>query len=245
MKLILKFAASILLIGIIFFISCKKVTDGIATPNRPPTGNAGPDQTITLPLDSAGLDGSNSSDADGTITSYKWTKISGPASLVIVNQDSSKTLVKTLVAGLYKFELKVTDNGGLSSKDTVQISVSTTPIPNRSPIAQAGPDQTIALPANSVTLNGTGSTDPDNNITGYTWTKISGPSAFNIANLNAVQTQVNNLVEGVYQFELKVTDVGGLFGTDTVQVTVNPDPSPTLQWQKSLGGTRVDVAQSI
>ena len=43
------------------------------------------------------------------------------------------------------------------------------------------------------------------------WTKISGPSSFNIANANAVQTQVTNLVEGVYQFELKVTDAVDCF----------------------------------
>jgi N-acetylneuraminic acid mutarotase len=33
---------------------------------------------------------------------------------------------------------------------------------------------------------------------------------------------VNNLVEGVYQFELKVTDAGGLFSKDTMKVNVTP-----------------------
>jgi hypothetical protein len=51
----------------------------------------------------------------------------------------------------------------------------------------------------------------------YQWIKISGPSSFTITNANAVQTQVTNLVEGVYQFELKVTDIAGLFAKDTVQ----------------------------
>ena len=36
-----------------------------------------------------------------------------------------------------------------------------------------------------------------------------------------VQTQVTNLVEGIYQFELKVTDMSGLFSKDTVKVTMN------------------------
>ena len=113
--------------------------------------------------------------------------------------------------GTYRFELKVTDNGGLSAKDTVQVIVNDSASTNRPPVANAGADQTITLPTNTVTLNGSGSTDPDNNITSYTWTKISGPSSFNIANANAVQTQVTNLVQGIYQFELKVTDAGGLF----------------------------------
>ena len=64
---------------------------------------------------------------------------------------------------------------------------------NRPPVADAGADQTITLPTNTVNLDGSGSTDPDNNITGYAWTKISGPSTFNIVNANVVQTQVKIL----------------------------------------------------
>ncbi len=96
---------------------------------------------------------------------------------------------------------------------------------NKSPIANAGADQTITLPTNTINLNGSGSTDPDNNITSYAWTKIAGPSSFNITNANAVQTPVTNLVQGIYQFELKVTDAGGSFAKDTVQATVI-DPPP-------------------
>lgn len=93
---------------------------------------------------------------------------------------------------------------------------------NQPPIANAGVDHTIILPGNTVDLNGSFSTDPDNNIKGYSWTKISGPSSFNITNLIAAQTRVTNLIEGVYQFELKVTDTRELFDTDTVRVKVMP-----------------------
>ena len=93
---------------------------------------------------------------------------------------------------------------------------------NHPPVACAGVDRTITLPTDTVTLDGSCSTDPDNNITSYSWTKITGPSSFSIANTNVVTTQVSNLTEGVYQFELKVTDAGGLFSKDTVQVTVQP-----------------------
>ncbi len=48
------------------------------------------------------------------------------------------------------------------------------------------------------------------NITAYAWNKISGPSA-NISNATAVQTQATGLVQGVYQFELKVTDAKRTF----------------------------------
>src|SRR4029079_5901140 len=104
------------------------------------------------------------------------------------------------------------------------------PSTNRPPVANAGNDTTIMLPGNTVNLNGSLSFDPDNNITGYLWTKISGPSSFDITDANAVQTPVINLVQGVYLFELKVTDADALFDRDTMMVTVmavNQPPSYT------------------
>src|SRR4051812_26456720 len=94
------------------------------------------------------------------------------------------------------------------------------PPTNHPPVANSGNDTTIMLPDNTVNLNGSLSFDPDNNITGYLWTKISGPSSFNITDANAVQTPVINLVQGVYLFELKVTDADSLFDRDTIQITV-------------------------
>jgi hypothetical protein len=92
---------------------------------------------------------------------------------------------------------------------------------NRPPIANAGPDQVISLPKNNVLLDGS-STDPDGNITNYNWIKISGPSSFNITKANSVLTQVSDLVDGAYLFELRINDGCGLFSKDTVQLTVNP-----------------------
>ena len=94
---------------------------------------------------------------------------------------------------------------------------------NQPPVANAGKDTSIVLPNNIVILDGSNSTDPDNNIVSYSWTKISGPASFNITNNTAEQTQVNNLIEGIYQFELKVTDAGGLSDKDTVQIEVRPN----------------------
>jgi hypothetical protein len=88
------------------------------------------------------------------------------------------------------------------------------------PVANAGYDQTISLPVNHVILDGTGSSDPDGRITGFQWRKISGPGSISISNDTSVQTQVTNLIEGTYSFELKVTDAGGLYDTDTVMITV-------------------------
>src|SRR5437762_1433478 len=74
---------------------------------------------------------------------------------------------------------------------------------NHPPVACAGADRTVTLPPDTVTLDGNCSTDPDNNISSYLWTKIAGPASVTIANANAATTLLSNLTEGVYQFELK------------------------------------------
>src|SRR5258705_9591112 len=223
MKMVIKVTAYILLAVVAALISCKKETscEGCSEKNKLPIAVAGPDQDITLPTDSISLDGTASSDPDGSISNYLWTKISGPSSFNISNTTSALAVSKNLVAGSYLFELKVTDNGGLSAKDTMRVIVDSVLTTNHPPTANAGTDTTITLSSNIIKLDGSRSTDPENNIIGYTWSKISGPSSFNIANANAVQTQITNLVQGVYKFELKVTDGGGLFSKDTVQVVVN------------------------
>lgn len=189
--------------------------------NNPPIAVAGPDQTITFPRDSVLLDGSGSSDPNGKINAWQWIKIAGPSTANILIPDSAKTEANALITGVYQFELTVKDNRGLSAKDTVMITVGTVAV-NHPPVACAGADQTITPPSNSVILDGSCSTDPDTNISSYLWTKIAGPTSYSIANANAVQTQVSNLADGVYLFELKVTDAGGLFSKDTVTITVSP-----------------------
>src|SRR5205809_7216918 len=96
------------LIWIMVFASCKKETscEECATRNdKPPIAVAGPDQIISLPTDSVLLNGSSSSDPDGRISSYLWTKISGPASFNIIRASDSVTKIKALTVGTYLVEL--------------------------------------------------------------------------------------------------------------------------------------------
>jgi hypothetical protein len=220
----LTFITVSLLIVVEGLLSCKKeysCEDCIGN-NHPPLALARPDQVITLPTDSVLLNGGKSSDPDGKISAWQWTKLTGPASFTIVSATAAITTVKILKVGAYKFELKVTDDEGASARDTVMITVDSIATSNHPPVACAGADRTITLPTDTATLDGNCSTDPDNNISSYLWTKIAGPASVTIANANAATTLVSNLTEGVYQFELKVTDAGGLFSKDTVQVTVSP-----------------------
>ncbi|MDQ6843432.1 MAG: right-handed parallel beta-helix repeat-containing protein, partial [Bacteroidota bacterium] len=133
--------------------------------NQPPVANAGADKIITLPANSVSLTGSGT-DADGIISSYLWTKISG-SSATITNPSSAATSITSLVQGVYSFELKVTDNQGATGRDTITVTVNAAA--NIPPVANAGADKIITLPANSVSLTGSG-TDADGIISSYLWT---------------------------------------------------------------------------
>lgn len=188
-----------------------------APANIPPTATVGANKSITLPSNTTSLTGSGS-DADGTVASYQWTKISGPAAYNIVNPSSPVTDVTGLAQGVYQFQLSVKDNDGATGNAIMQVNVNAAA--NIPPTASAGPNRNITLPVNTVSLSGSGS-DADGTIISYQWTKISGPSTFTITSENSASTAVNNLVQGIYQFQLTVKDDKGDVGTSTVQVTVN------------------------
>lgn len=191
----------------------------------PPVANAGSDIIVTLPVNSASLDGSASAAPSGTIVSFEWTKVSGPTPGAIGNPSVAATTVAGLGEGLYLFELKITDNNGAISKDTVSITVKAAPLP---PVADAGGDREITLPQDSVNLDGTLSVAPSGTISAYSWTKISGPGAGTISNSASASTNVSGLVQGVYKFQLEITDNNGVSATDIIAITVNPAPLPPV-----------------
>jgi len=197
------------------------VNAATAPVNQPPLAKAGSDLSITLPTSSAILNGSSSSDPDGSISAYLWTKLSGPSQFTIGNNTAASTVANNLTAGVYSFQLKVTDNLGATALDTVNITVNAAPV-NQPPVANAGSDITITLPTNLTNLVGTASNDPDGSITTYAWSQISGPSTASIVSPANASTGISGLVQGVYVFSLNVTDNAGATNADNVTVTVNP-----------------------
>jgi hypothetical protein len=91
--------------------------------------------------------------------------------------------------------------------------------PNVPPVANAGTDQTVTDTDNSgsetVTLNGSASSDSDGTIASYTW-RLNGNTI-----LTGVSGQVN-LPVGASNIELTVIDNDNAPATDTVLITVNP-----------------------
>jgi len=213
-------------------IDSVRVTVVGATPpaNQPPSANAGSDITLTLPQNSTMLTGSGN-DADGTIASYQWAYVSGPAgtnTYSLTTPNNASTGLNNLVQGVYVFRLTVRDNSGATATDSVKVTV--IQVANQLPTANAGADITITLPTNTTTLYGSG-IDPDGTIQTYTWSYVSGPGTNNytIANTGAATTGLYNLVQGVYVFKLTVTDNRGGTATDNITVTVNAAPPSANQ----------------
>jgi hypothetical protein len=181
---------------------------------------AGTDITMTLPTNSTTLNGSASSDPDGTIISYAWVRVSGPTTYTVATPNTATTSLTNLVAGTYVFRLTVIDNSGASSTDDVTVFVNAGEAPNQPPVADAGNDIVITLPENTVMLYGTASRDADGTITAYQWKQISGPTQAALSNTSATNLEVSSLQIGEYEFELKVTDNRSASATAKVKVTV-------------------------
>lgn len=199
------------------------VSPAIPPVNIPPTAVAGANQTITLPTNTATVNGNGSTDPDGTITNYDWT-ITGPNTPTNSTGTSVTTTFGNLIAGSYQVRLKVTDNNGDTGVATLTITVNAAP--NVLPTAAAGNDVVLTLPTNSTTLDGSGSSDPDGSITAYFWRQISGPTTATNSDVNSVTNTISNLVHGVYIYQLKVTGSNGASDTavDAIQITVNAAP---------------------
>lgn len=91
---------------------------------------------------------------------------------------------------------------------------------NNAPVANAGRDTTYTYPfVTAAPLYGTESSDPDNDILTYSWTKISGP-ACTLASTSSAVASVTDFTAGDYEFELTVSD-GIATSTDRVKITIN------------------------
>jgi hypothetical protein len=94
------------------------------TENLVPTANAGQDQSVEVGSGIVTLDGSNSSDPEGSVLSYQWEQTEGdPVNLTDVNT-ATPSFNTSNVVGVFTFSLVVTDDAGQSSQaDTVVITV--------------------------------------------------------------------------------------------------------------------------
>ena len=114
---------------------------------------------------------------------------------------------------------------------------------NNPPVAKGGIDLSVNLPANSVVLDGSASSDADGDPLSYAWEQLSGPVTAVLTGSNNAKLSVGNLnLPGTYVFKLTVSDTKEKNGdivtvivtgniitfvekTDEQEVVVYPNPA--------------------
>jgi hypothetical protein len=133
-----RFSLCIFSLTLAFLVSaCKKDVPE----NALPVVNAGKDTTFILAptSDTISLSGS-ANDPDGSIESYLWSQVSGPAYIKIVNPAATSTIATGAVNGTYVFQLSATDNKGATASKRVSITVNIlqAPAPNYAETVKMG-----------------------------------------------------------------------------------------------------------
>ncbi len=202
------------------------VSISAAAVNLPPVANAGPNQSVKVGQ-LVTLDGSASSDPEGQTLTYNWTFTSRPSgsTATLTNPTTVHPTFTPDVAGNYVVRLVVND-GTQNSTNTASVTIAATAA-NLPPVANAGPPQTVQVGA-TVTLNGTGSSDPEGSALTYSWAFVSRPTGSNVTLTNATSAHPTFTpdVAGQYVVGLVVND-GTLNSTNTANVVITATAAPS------------------
>jgi hypothetical protein len=191
------------------------------SPNLPPVAVAGNTQSIhagaTVQLNGSGSYDDNTPSAQ---LGYAWSLFSRPtgSTATLTNALASTASFVADKSGSYVVQLVVTDTGSpplQSSPGYVTISSV-----NQPPTASAGPDQ-VAVVFYPVSLNGSGSRDPEGDPMTYAWAITTAPAG-SLAPLSGPTSSTPNFtpdVPGTYTVTLNVSDPYGPGTADAVVIT--------------------------
>lgn len=179
-----------------------------------PTGNTAPTAAFThtktgLKVD---VDGSGSTDADGTVASYAW-QFGDAAGSTATGATASHTYS---APGTYTVRLTVTDDDGATATVTHDVTVNA-PAVNAPPTAAF----TSTPTGLAVAVDGRSSTDSDGTISSYAWA-FGDPAGGTASGATATYTYAS---AGTYTVSLTVTDDDGATATKTAEVTVTAPPA--------------------
>jgi parallel beta-helix repeat protein len=202
-----------------------------------PVANAGPDQTVNAGT-VVTFDGSASTDNVG-IDNYTWAFTFDGAVRTLYGVSPTFNFT---IAGNYTVTLTVRDAAGNTATDTMAVNVAAIlpPADTTSPVANAGPDQTVSV-GTIVIFTGAGSAD-NVGVTNYTWTFTFGGTA---RVLYGVSPTFNFTIAGNYTVTLTVRDAAGNTGTDTMAVTVSPIPPANQPPVASAGPDQIVTAGTL
>jgi PKD repeat protein len=187
--------------------------------NEVPTADPGGPYTATEGV-AVKLDGSGSSDPDGSVVSYAWNFGDGSTGSGV-----SPSVIYAS-AGTYTVTLTVSDDGGATSAAaTTTVTVNAGLLP---PVADVGGPYsgTVATP---ISFDGTGSSDPDGSIVSYAWDFGDGSTG------NGPAPSHVYAAGGAFTVTLTVTDSDNLQDTATANVSVS-DASGTQPPVADAGG---------
>jgi PKD repeat protein len=170
--------------------------------NQSPTADAGGPYSgaVGSPVQ---FDGSGSNDLDGSISSYAWEFGDGGTSTLEQPEYTYSS------AAEYNVTLTVTDDRDLSSSNTTQASIGQSGAP---PVADAGGPYNAST-GSPVTLDGSGSNDPDGSIASYSWDMDDGSTR------KGRKPSHTYGADGKYTVTLTVTNNEGETDIDTTTVT--------------------------
>ncbi len=188
-------------------------TDAFSIDLGPPPANRPPQASFTADVSELAVtvDGTGSTDPDGTVANWAWNFGDGTTST-----DAATTSHTYAAAGTYTVSLVVTDNDGKDSDAaTRQVTVATTPV-NQAPTAAF-----TATPTElTVAVDGSGSADSDGTIANWAWNFGDGTTS-----TDAATTSHTYAAAGTYTVSLVVTDNDGKDSdAATRQVTVATTP---------------------
>ncbi|MDW7774282.1 MAG: PKD domain-containing protein [Desulfobulbaceae bacterium] len=151
------------------------VTVGVTSPtvgNTPPSAALTSSSTVGEAPLQVQFDGSGSTDSDGTIVSYVWDMGDGGTA------SGARVTYTYNTPGTYNATLTVTDDGGLTDSVSTPVLVSEPPPDetNVAPEAVIASSTTQGAAPLTVEFDGSGSSDPDGEITGYAWNFGDGTS---------------------------------------------------------------------
>ena len=171
-------------------------------------------------------------DGDDDALTYAWVQTSG-TDVTLTNANTATATFTAPASGVLVFTLTVTDEAGDTTTSTVTVTANLAPMADVGAGVGLDAEQSVMLGA-TVTLDGTGSSDPENGVLTYAWVHTmtdnvatTPTTAIALTNANtATATFTAPDTAGVLAFTLTVTDDGGFTGTNTLTITVG-DPTDT------------------
>jgi large repetitive protein len=175
-------------------------TVNVTINNVAPTVSAGSNVTINagtqITLHATGADSNQDS------LTYQWTMVSGP-SVTLPSMTQQNITFTPTTAGLYTFSVTCSD--GVNTSAASQVIVTANAV-NHAPTANAGVEQDVDKGV-TVTLDGTGSTDPDGDTLTYSWTEASSdPVQVTLSGANTAKPTFVATTVGTFNFNLVVND---------------------------------------